>query len=297
MRIAVLGARGQLGAELTASLRPVGDTIPLGRERLDLTDRRGARSVLRDLAPDLIVNAAAYTDVEGAETDTAACRAVNEGGPELLADYCSKVGAVLVHYSTDYVFDGGSTSPYRETDVPSPVNVYGWTKLAGEAAIRASGAIHLILRCSWMYSGRERNFVATILRLARESRAISVVDDQRGCPTWARCVADATAQIVRRLSLGDTSLREAAGRVSGIYHLSSSDCATWYEFARAIIDRDPRQEEHRYTELRPIASGDYYTRAKRPAQSALLSEKVRSVFDVALPSWREQLAAYFDSGA
>src|SRR5260221_3289133 len=237
--ILLTGKTGQLGSELNRLLPKLGEVIVPDRKELELLDPKKIRQTIRDAKPQLIVNAAAYTAVDAAETDQANALAVNAEAPRLLALEAKKIGAVLVHFSTDYVFDGAKQTPYVETDSPYPVNAYGRTKLAGEQAIRDSGAAHLIFRTSWVYATHGRNFLMTILRLATEREELEIVHDQVGAPTWASDLAAATTRILAGIIAG-TKRQFNIPEVSGIYHMTAAGQTTWYEFAKAILEEARR---------------------------------------------------------
>lgn len=290
----LLGGQGQIGWELRRCLMPLGEIVAPTRVELDLADPDQLRDHLRALAPALIVNAAAYTDVDGAESAPELAMAVNATAPGLLAEEAARLGVGLVHYSSDYVFDGaqreGAEAPgYREPDPPNPLNLYGQSKLAGEQAIQASGVAHLILRTSWVYAARGRNFLRTIARLARERDELRVVDDQTGSPTWARAIAEATALILAQChAVQDVRILR---KYSGLYHLAATDRTTWHGFAEAILAhlRATRGAEVRAQRVVPISSADYPQEARRPAFSVLDGTAAGHVFGVSLPPWRDQL--------
>ncbi|HEY2816100.1 MAG TPA: dTDP-4-dehydrorhamnose reductase [Casimicrobiaceae bacterium] len=276
MKILVTGARGQLGHELAAALASAGTVVALDHDALNLAHGDRVVEIVRSVAPMLIVNAAAYTAVDRAEEERASAFSVNANAPAILADEAKRLRALLIHYSTDYVFDGQQTSPYVEDATPHPLNAYGESKLAGERAIASSGASALILRTSWVYSLRGSNFLLTMRRLAAERDELRVVADQVGVPNWARILAQATATLVGR---GIPYLTER----SGLYHVSASGQATWYEFARAILGETTKPR------IVPIATADYPLPARRPAYGVLDSRKFESVFGFALPHWRAAL--------
>lgn len=257
-------------------MRPLGEVVAAGRETLDLSDAEAIRATVRALRPAIIVNAAAYTKVDAAESDRQAAFAINAEAPALLAGEAARTGALLVHYSTDYVFDGSARAPYVEAAPAAPLSVYGASKLEGEQRIAASGAAALVFRTSWVYGLRGRNFLVTMQRLARERDTIAVVDDQTGVPNWSRALALATARV---LALGVTALRERAG----LYHLSCGGQATWFEFAREILRETS-------VHVRPIPTSDYPTPARRPAYGVLDSSKFTRTFGFSLPHWRDALA-------
>lgn len=291
--ILLTGADGQIGWELRRTLAPLGRVAAVGRAELDLTDPGGIRDAVRALAPRLIVNAAAYTAVDRAEEEPALAHGVNAEAPGVLAEEAARTGALLVHYSTDYVFDGEKRSPYVETDAPAPLNAYGRSKLEGEEAVRASGAHHLILRTSWIYGARGSNFLRTMLRLAREREELRVVSDQTGSPTWSRMVAEATALALGSLPAGGDPLAGAPA-VSGTYHLTAAGETSWHGFAERILATDPRREEQRCRSVVPIATAEYPTPARRPARSVLSCDRFADAFGLRLPHWEEQLAMVLD---
>ena len=274
MRILLTGRNGQVGWELERSLATVGDVTALGRGELDLCNEASIRRVTRAAAPDVIVNAAAYTAVDRAESDRTLAHAVNGVAPGILADEALRCGALLIHYSTDYVFDGENRTPYREDDAPNPVSVYGRSKLEGERAIQRSGCRHLVLRTCWVYAERGNNFVRTILRLARERGELSIVGDQIGSPTSAHEIAAATVDLLARRT-----------PANGTYHLSAAGETTWYEFALAILSLAGLGQ----TKVRRITTAEYPTPAKRPRYSVLSNEKIRNAAGVALADWRAPL--------
>lgn len=284
-RLLVLGAGGQVGWELRRTLMPLGEVIAIDHDRLDLTERQTIAPALAAIRPDVIVNAAAYTAVDQAESERDLAFRINAEAPAELARWASEHRALLVHYSTDYVFDGRKPSPYNEADPPDPLGVYGASKLAGEHAIRDSGARHLILRTSWVYAARGRNFLLTMLRLAREREELRVVADQVGAPTWARFLAEATALI---LALAREELRVDRFR-SGLYHLTAGGQTSWHGFASAIVETarqlDPAASL-RAREVTPIETDQYPLPARRPANSRLSCENVCQRFGIETPDWR-----------
>ncbi len=293
-RILVLGATGQLGWELCRTLPALGRTVAAARtgaapgiatHAVDVSDPRALRRLLAEVKPAVVVNAAAYTAVEQAEAEPDRARAVNAEAPGLLAEQMRRSGGLLVHYSTDYVFDGTCARPYAEEDEPNPLNVYGASKLAGERAVAGSGARHLMLRTSWVYAARGRNFLLSMLRAAREGRELHVVDDQFGAPTAARSLAEVTAQILAQArALGDDWLDEHGG----LYHAAAAGECTWYGFAQAIFARAPPAWRPR--EMHPVTTAEYPARAARPGSSRLDCAKLRARFGLALASWDEDLA-------
>ena len=284
MKILLTGVNGQVGWELQRTLAPLGEVIAAGREQLDLADTAGIRRMVDTIAPDLIVNPAAYTAVDKAESEPELAHAINAAAPGELAQAAVARGIPLVHFSTDYVFDGRKQGAYREDDAPNPLGVYGATKLAGEQAVQRAGAPHLILRTSWVYGRRGRNFLMTMQRLARERDTLAVVDDQFGAPTWSRLIAEATALVVARWLIQPD---QAAN--SGIYHLSCGGRTSWHGFTAAILAHLARTDERR-TSLTAIPSASYPTPAARPANSQLDCDKLAASFGVRLPDWETALA-------
>lgn len=287
MRILLTGARGQVGRELVHTLAPLGTLIATDRTTLDLAHEGAIRNAIRTAAPDVVVNAAAYTAVDAAESDPDAAHWLNAEVPRILAEESARLGALLVHYSTDYVFDGQSDRPYREDDLTGPLNVYGRTKLAGEQAVQAAAAHHLIMRIAWVYARQGRNFLTTILRLARERDVLRVVDDQVGPPTWARAVAQATAALLAQ---------HPAPSTSGIYHIAAPDGCSWHAFASEILRRDPRGHEQVVRQLDGIDSATFPTAARRPPYSMLATSKVEDAFGLRLPGWHAQLEQCLQEG-
>jgi len=285
MKILLLGKNGQLGWELQRSLAPLGELIALDRHSHrycgDLGNLNGLVKTVRDLQPNVIVNAAAYTAVDQAETDSEQAELINARAPKVLAEAAKTHGAWLVHYSTDYVFDGSGKRPWREDDAVKPLNVYGRTKLAGERAIQQSGCWHLIFRTSWVYAARGNNFAKTMLRLARERESLSVINDQFGSPTGADLLADVTAHAIRTACYRQD--------LAGLYHLVADGETTWFEYADYVLDfaRDAGIPLKLAKDaLRAIPASEYLTPARRPLNSRLNNEKFKSAFDLCLPKWQ-----------
>ncbi len=282
MRILLTGHTGQVGWELQRCLEPLGEVVAPDRAALDLSRPDTVAAVVRSTAPDLIVNAAAYTAVDQAEREARVCFAVNAESVGVLAQEAAHLGALVVQYSTDYVFDGAKRSPYNEADPTGPINTYGHSKLAGEQELVSSGCRHLILRASWVYAMRGRNFVLTMLRLAGQRSQLRVVDDQVGAPTWARDIAVASRAALDR--------REP---LEGVYHVAAAGSTTWFGFASRLL-----QLQGLDTPVTPIASSEYPTDAARPAYSVLDSGRFERAADFRIGPWDERLAACLtDSGA
>lgn len=285
MKILLLGKNGQLGWELQRSLAPLGELIALDRNGLDrlrgdLADLDGLRDTVRGLRPDVIVNAAAYTAVDRAETDRERALLINARAPQALAEEMHALGGWLVHFSTDYVFDGQDATPWRETDVPAPLNYYGVSKLQGEQAVRASGCNHLLFRTSWVYGSHGNNFIKTMLTLARQREQLRVVADQFGAPTGAELLADVTAHALRA-ALGEPG-------VSGTYHVAASGSTSWCEYARFVIEQAGGLGVSLAVQnVEPIPTSSYPTPATRPLNSRLDTTVVQAAFDIHLPHWRD----------
>lgn len=282
-RILLFGRDGQVAWELRRTLAPMAELTCVGRNEANLAEPDSIRRVISAAAPDAIVNAAAYTAVDKAESETELAHRINAEAPGVMAAEAARRGALLVHYSTDYVFPGTKGTPYTEDDPTGPLGAYGRTKLAGEEAVRAPGGSHLIFRLCWVYGNRGSNFLLTMQRLAREREEVRVVADQHGCPTWSRMIAEATAHALRCLHTAAD-----ARAVTGTYHLCAAGQATWHEFARAIIDPLPA-DRRRCREVRAITTAEYPTPARRPAYSVLDTSKLEQVFGLRLPDWRESL--------
>jgi dTDP-4-dehydrorhamnose reductase len=284
-KILLTGAMGQVGWELSRTLPAIGEVVALDRSGLDLTRTDELRRVLRETRPDVVVNAAAYTAVDKAESEPELARLVNAVAPRVLAEELQSTGGVLVHYSTDYVFDGTQQTPYTEDDEPAPLSTYGASKLEGERAIQAVGGAHLILRTSWVYGSRGKNFLLTMLNLFKEREEVKIVDDQIGAPTWCRWLAESTAQVLSQCIEGGKPSAHLTGARNGIYHMSAGGKTSWFGFASAIRDLRPAKPGLRRPELIPIPSAAYPLPAKRPANSVLSNEKLRAAFGVLQPPW------------
>lgn len=282
-RILLSGARGQVGWELRRTLGCLGEVVALDSGAMNLVDADAIRQTVRDIAPAIIVNPAAYTAVDKAESEPELAHTVNAVAPGVLAEETARLNALLVHYSTDYLFDGSGDTPWCEDDSCDPLNVYGATKLAGERAIQAAGCRHLIFRTSWVYGARGSNFLLTMRRLMRERPELKIVADQIGAPTWCRDLAEATALVLGQIA----SPASGFGRTEpwGIYHMTNAGQTSWHGFAEAI-----RALEGANTRLLPIASSDYPTPAKRPLNSRLNNDKLKQTFGISLQDWRGALA-------
>jgi dTDP-4-dehydrorhamnose reductase len=303
LKTLLTGKNGQIGHELSQLLPQLGDAVAVDRDELDLLRPQEIRRVIGDIRPNLIVNAAAYTAVDQAESDRAVAHALNAEAPAVMAEEAKKIGAALVHYSTDYVYDGSKNAPYEEDDLPNPLSYYGQTKLAGDLAIQNSGVPHLIIRTAWVYGTRGKNFLLTILRLATQREELRIVSDQTGAPTWSREIAAATAQILKQVSGGENPIASLSN-LGGIYHLTAAGHTNWSEFAQAILDLAGQASASSSwfaaaTEGRPIitrriipiTTDEYPTAARRPAYSVLSNSRSKRTFGFALPDWKAQLQA------
>jgi dTDP-4-dehydrorhamnose reductase len=286
MRLVLLGKNGQLGWELRRTLAPLGEVLAVDYPEIDFNDLDGLRRAVTEFGPQVIINAAAYTAVDRAEAEPEAARRTNAQAPGALARIATELGAAVIHYSTDFVFDGTLDRPYLETDPPNPLNVYAQTKLEGEQAVLDSGAAALVLRTAWMYSTRRDNYVLKVLRWARTHPTLRVVTDQVGSPTSARMLAEITAQTLARAGRDPTHyLMERRG----LYHLGGDGAASRYEWAEEILHLDPRREEQTAHELLPALSADFPDPARRPLCTPLDCHKFGETFGLRLPPWREAL--------
>ncbi|MBU2578437.1 dTDP-4-dehydrorhamnose reductase [Patescibacteria group bacterium] len=290
MKILLLGNTGQVGWELHRTLLTLGELTALDYPQIDMADPASIHTVVRDAQPNIIVNATAYTDVDKAESEPALAMAINGTGPGILAEEAMKLGSALIHYSTDYVFDGTKGEPYTEEDQPNPLNVYGETKLAGERAIQDVGGAYLIFRTSWVYSLRRPCFVTKVLQWAREHETLRIVDDQVSSPTWARTLAEATAQIIAQ---GRGKPVDYINEKSGLYHLAGGGSCSRYEWAKAILELDPDQDEYIVKKLHKAKTGDFLLYTKRPLFSVLNCQKFNSRFSLSISSWLESLSIFF----
>jgi dTDP-4-dehydrorhamnose reductase len=305
-RILLIGRNGQVGTDLASLLPRLGELVALNRQELDLMRPDDIRRIIQEVRPQWIINAAAYTAVDRAERDETTARAVNERAPAVIAEEAKKIGAALVHYSTDYVFDGSKKSPYEETDTPNPINVYGKTKLGGERAIRESGAHHLIFRTEWVYATQGHNFLLTILRLATQKQELRIVADQIGSPTTSQEIAAATVKIISQLMDKKEEGVRSLATIGGIYNVAAEGETSWYEFAKAILEEASATARSIpwvkaatkgmpfLTErVLPITTAEYPTTARRPAYSVLSRRRLRDCFGIRLPAWRAQLRSLF----
>ncbi|MCX6912563.1 MAG: dTDP-4-dehydrorhamnose reductase [Verrucomicrobia bacterium] len=281
--ILLVGKIGQVGWELRRTLAPLARVTCVDFPEIDLTSGDSIRQWVRDTRPNIVINAAAYTAVDKAESELDKAMSINGVAPGILAEEARKLGALLVHYSTDYVFDGSKTTPYVEADPPNPLGAYGRTKLAGDEAVRAAGGAHLIFRLCWVYGARGQNFMLTMMRLAREREMLRVVGDQLGCPTWSRMIAEATAQAVKQA----VAARDI-GVLTGTYHLASSGTTSWHGFADAIIKLMPADGK-KCARVEAITTAEYPTPTKRPAYSVLSCDKLQRTFGLRLPPWDDSL--------
>ena len=284
MRILVTGSNGQVGWELQCALQALGEVIAVDRRRMDLCSSDDISNTIRSAKPDVVINTAAYTSVDKAESEPDLAMRINAFAPGVIAEEAKRIGALLIHYSTDYVFDGMRKEPYTEDDQPNPLSVYGKSKLEGERAIQSSGCPYLILRTSWVYSDRRTNFVLSMLRLARDLEEFAVVDDQVGSPTWARALAEATAQLLS----DPVRLREEPG----LYHLSAGGHVSRFDFATKIIEMARAQGGTYRARIRRTATADYPLPAARPLNCVLSTVKIKRELGVEMPHWIPQLGAF-----
>lgn len=293
MRILLLGGDGQVGFELRETLTSLGETTVTTRATLDVGDAAALRSVLRAHRPDVVVNATAWTDVDAAERDVAGAMRINRDAVAILGEEAARARFGVVHYSTDFVFDGRASKPYVEDDATNPLSVYGRSKLEGERALLALDAPAMILRTAWVWSLRRKSFVTTILRVAREREVMRVVDDQIGNPTWARDLAFATARLLE--SMRDDVVAQIAS-ARGVWHAVGEGAVSRYDFARAILEDDPARAEHVVRAVEPVRSQSFPLPAPRPKHAPLDASKLRTRFGIALPPWRDALRKAFATG-
>lgn len=295
LKILLTGAGGQVGWELRRTLAALGEVVAIDHQRLDLANPEQIREFVRATRPSLIVNPAAYTAVDKAEQEPQLAHAINAIAPQVLAEEAQQIGCGIIHYSTDYVYDGSKTAPYIETDATNPLNVYGASKLAGDVAVANSGADYLVLRTSWVYGARGANFLRTILRLAAEREELKIVADQIGAPTWSRMIAEATAAIIAQC-YGPSG--KGLEPVAGIYHLTNGGQTSWHGFTEAILALTadlPSSEGRKLKRVLPIPTSDYPLPAKRTQYSVLSNQKLYETFALQLPDWHASLTAVVES--
>lgn len=295
VRILLTGASGQLGGDLLPLLQSFAKVVAPARSQLDLSDGEAVRRFVTQVKPDWIVNPAAYTAVDKAESERDMAYAVNRDAPRALGEAAAELGIPVIHFSTDYVYSGAGTRPWVETDEPGPLGVYGASKLAGDVALAHSGTAHLILRTSWVYSSSGRNFLLTILRLAQQKEELRIVDDQHGAPTWSWDLARLVVHVLRRISDESVStgksVQNAVREVQGVYHAANSGETTWFGFAQEFVRlASEARPGIKMARLIPITSGEYPTAARRPANSRLNCSRLQRVFGFTMPSWQESTA-------
>jgi dTDP-4-dehydrorhamnose reductase len=288
MKILLIGKNGQVGWELHRTLAPLAEVVAVDYPEINLADPAALRRLVAETRPNVVVNAAAYTAVDKAETEKELCLQINVAGPRVLAEEAKKINALMVHYSTDYIFDGTKQTAYVETDTPKPLGAYGESKLAGDQAVLASGVDHLIFRLCWVYGARGQNFLLTMQRLARERVKLRVVGDQVGCPTWSRMVAETTA-----LALQQVTGRGDRSAFNGAYHLAAKGWTSWHGFASRIIELMP-EADRKCREVDRITTAEYPTPSKRPAYSVLNCDKLQTTFGLQLPDWETSLRQVLD---
>jgi len=291
MRILLLGKNGQLGWELHRALAPLGDLFATDFPVIDMTSPEGIRQIIQNNHPDVIVNATAHTRVDRSEREPELAFAINSDGPRILAEQAKKIGAALIHYSTDYVFDGTNGRPYIESDYTNPLSVYGKSKLSGEQAIRQVGGVYLILRTCWLYSLRANNFLTKVLRWSRQQETLRIVEDQIGSPTWARMLAEATAEL---LAAGRDEVVNWIDERTGIYHLAGSGSTSRLDWARATLRYDPDKDSQITRTIMPALSADFPNAAERPLFSALNCDRFMETFGLQLPDWESTLRLALD---
>lgn len=293
MRVLLLGKFGQLGWELNRTLAPIGDLVAIDYPEIDLRDGESLRGLIASTHPQAIVNATAYTAVDKAESEAEIAQAINARAPRIMAEEAQQINALLIHYSTDYVFDGVKGSDYQEDDVSNPLNQYGRSKLAGEQTIQEVDGSYLIFRTAWVYSLRRDSFVTKVLEWSRSQKSLRIVSDQVSNPTWCRMLAEVTAQLLAKAG------KDVTGWLSerrGVYHLAGSGRASRLEWAQAILEMDPRREEQIVQEIRPALTSDFPSPVVRPLHSALNCDRFRDTFGLSLPDWREALKLAMEAG-
>jgi dTDP-4-dehydrorhamnose reductase len=300
LKIVIVGRNGQLAWEANQRFQGLGEVICIGRPELDLTDIERVRAEIRKIRPSIVVNTAAYTAVDQAESEPEVAMKINSEAPAVMAEEAKRLGALFITYSTDYVFDGKKAAPYNEGDPTAPLNVYGASKLSGEQAVEAVDGNYLIFRTSWVYGARGKNFLKTILKLAAERPELRIVDDQIGAPTWSRDLADATRKIIEQLAAQSSSARISIGEVlgdrRGIYHMTAAGSVSWCGFAAAIVEEMGKRNSSKgnLAKVVPIPTSEYPTPAARPQNSRLCNEKLKNAFGVTLPHWLTSLTTVMD---
>jgi dTDP-4-dehydrorhamnose reductase len=290
MKLLVVGHLGQVGVELQRTLAPLGELSLADKESVNLAQPPAIRELIHRTRPDVVVNAAAYTAVDRAESEPELAHAINGIAPGILAEETARRGALLIHYSSDYVFDGSKPSPWLESDAPNPINVYGESKLAGERAIAAVGGRHYVFRTSWVYAQHGSNFLRTILRLAFEREELRIVDDQIGAPTSARSIAEATARAILSNIDSRTGAEQMMCPEYGLYHMTCAGQITWFGFAQELLEwTAARVPGQRLARCVPISSSEYPLPARRPSNSVLSNRKLKEAFGLELPDWRVAL--------
>jgi dTDP-4-dehydrorhamnose reductase len=285
MKILLTGKNGQVGWELNQSLSRLGNVFAMNRNEMDLSRPETLGPIIQDIRPDIIINAAAYTAVDKAESEPELAMTINGIAPGVIAEEAQKIGAGMIHYSTDYIFDGKSTSPYNEEDLACPLNVYGQSKLAGEQAVTKVGTPHIIFRTSWVYSLRRSNFLLTVQKLSQDKKQIKIVNDQTGAPTWARAIAEGTVNILEQ-SLKSSNKKTSILSNSGVFHMSCGGETSWFSFANTILKFLGLSA---VTEVVPISTINYPTPADRPRYSSLSNQKLKQHFHYEMPHWQEAL--------
>jgi dTDP-4-dehydrorhamnose reductase len=290
-KILIFGKDGQIGWEAQRTFSTLGNVIALGREDCDLSDCKRLRELLDNIKPELIVNASGYNSVDRAETERDLCRTINRDAPGIMAEHAKRFGSVLIHFSSDYVFDGNTTFDYQEGDNPNPLNYYGLTKLESEKLITSTCKTFFIFRTAWVYSLRKDTFVRKILHWARNNQILKVVDDQVGSPTWARMLAEAISQVMAKsFIMGNDWLIEN----SGLYHLTNSGSASRFDWAKAILSFDPYKNEHKFQLMQAVKSVEFQTPAQRPLKTTLCCKKFMDIFGLSIPEWKISLSQAFD---
>jgi dTDP-4-dehydrorhamnose reductase len=284
--ILLFGKYGQLGWELNRTLQTLGNVTAFDYPDIDLSNPVCIKPIIEEIRPHVILNATAYTAVDKAETEPEIAMAVNAEAPGIMAEYAKKIDAAFIHFSTDYVFDGRKGSPYKEIDEPNPLSVYAHSKFKGEQAVAQIGGAYLIFRTSWVYSMRGDNFVTKVLRWSREKEELKIVDDQIGNPTWARMLAEITAQLLVK---GNYDISSWVKEKKGIYHLAGYGITSRHEWVKAILNFDPHKEEQRNRQVFPTKTSDFPTPAQRPLYSALMCNFFNRTFGLSLPEWQEAL--------